>query len=70
MTQRVGSRNWMALEVFETRTYNVKVDVYSWSMVLYEMIMHKIPFQEMGTVGIMKTLKMGKYLCDDTFIVI
>jgi serine/threonine protein kinase len=38
----VGTRRYMATEIFNTSQYNDKVDVYSWSMILYEMLeLHK-----------------------------
>jgi serine/threonine protein kinase len=36
--------SYMAPEVFERRTYDEKVDVYSFGIILWEMIATKIPF--------------------------
>mmetsp|Transcript_127973 Transcript_127973/g.368717 ORF Transcript_127973/g.368717 Transcript_127973/m.368717 type:complete len:287 (-) Transcript_127973:49-909(-) len=44
MTVNAGTYHWMAPEVFCEEHYDSKVDVYSFSMVLYELICQAIPF--------------------------
>lgn len=45
MTQAVGSDyKYRAAEVTTTPHYNCKADVYSWAMVVYEMLSGKVPF--------------------------
>jgi len=46
MTKEVGSANWMAPEM-ATGNYNEKVDIYSFAMVLFEMIGQEIPFDDL-----------------------
>jgi serine/threonine protein kinase len=46
MTIAAGTCHWMAPEVFQTNTYDEKVDVYSFSMILFEIICREIPFEE------------------------
>lgn len=47
-TMDVGTFHWMAPEVFiEDGVYDEKVDVYSFGMILYELICSKIPFEEL-----------------------
>mmetsp|Transcript_4526 Transcript_4526/g.8051 ORF Transcript_4526/g.8051 Transcript_4526/m.8051 type:complete len:568 (-) Transcript_4526:330-2033(-) len=41
----VGTRRYMAPEVFLGQYYNVKADVYSWSMVLHAMLSLQRPFE-------------------------
>jgi len=41
-----GSRRYMAPEIFNTGRYNTNADVYSWSMVFYQMIVLKKPFDK------------------------
>jgi serine/threonine protein kinase len=45
MTQDCGTTYWMAPEQISTSSYDSKVDVYSYGMVLYEMLCERIPFQ-------------------------
>lgn len=46
MTKGAGTSHWMAPEVFLGTCYNEKVDVYSYAMVLFEIICRQIPFEE------------------------
>jgi serine/threonine protein kinase len=43
----VGTRRYMAPEVVVTRTYNTKVDVYSWALVFFEMVAQQRPYDNM-----------------------
>lgn len=40
----VGTRRYMAPEVIRDRRYNCKVDVYSWSMVVWQLFTHCKPY--------------------------
>eukprot|EP00934_Nitzschia_sp_Nitz4_P000703 Nitzschia sp. Nitz4//scaffold236_size30323//7599//8849//NITZ4_007985-RA/size30323-processed-gene-0.14-mRNA-1//-1//CDS//3329543484//703//frame0 len=44
----VGTRRYMAPEVLMGRYYNQKVDVYSWAIVLYELLTLEKPFHGMS----------------------
>lgn len=44
MTGEVGTRRYMAPEVATNRLYGCKADVYSWSMVFWEMLQLEKPF--------------------------
>lgn len=46
MTKGIGTVHWMAPEVFESSDYNEKVDVYSFAMLLYEVIAKEPPFDD------------------------
>mmetsp|Transcript_13575 Transcript_13575/g.40458 ORF Transcript_13575/g.40458 Transcript_13575/m.40458 type:complete len:445 (+) Transcript_13575:157-1491(+) len=46
MTMNVGTLQWMAPEVHMSESYDEKVDVYSFAMVLYEVAWQRIPFNE------------------------
>lgn len=50
MTNNRGSAAWMAPEVFKTSNYTEKCDVYSWSLILWEMMSRKQPFNELPNV--------------------
>ena len=39
-----GTPLWMAPELFEEKQYNVKVDVYAFSMILYQLVTGNAPF--------------------------
>lgn len=44
MTNNQGTPSWMAPEVFKGKKYNVKCDVYSFGITLWEMVARKRPF--------------------------
>merc|ERR1712032_1098057 len=46
MTFGAGTLNWMAPEVLGGTQYDEKVDVYSYAMVVYEVICVEIPFED------------------------
>ncbi|KAM3870860.1 mitogen-activated protein kinase kinase kinase 7-like [Diretmus argenteus] len=48
MTNTKGSAAWMAPEVFEGNNYSEKCDVFSWGIILWEVITRKKPFDEIG----------------------
>jgi serine/threonine protein kinase len=52
MTQLCGSTYWMAPEQIATDCYDCKVDVYSYGVVLYEMLCESIPFLGMQPVEV------------------
>lgn len=58
MTAETGTYRWMAPELYSTVTlrlgekkhYNLKVDVYSFSIVLWELITNRMPFEGMSNL--------------------
>merc|ERR1712187_1099942 len=46
MTMNAGTNNWMAPEVIEGTRHDERVDIYSYAMVLWEIICRSIPFGE------------------------
>uniref|UniRef100_T1J3V1 Mitogen-activated protein kinase kinase kinase 7 n=1 Tax=Strigamia maritima TaxID=126957 RepID=T1J3V1_STRMM len=48
MTNNKGSAAWMAPEVFEGFSYSEKCDVFSWGIILWEVITRHKPFSELG----------------------
>ncbi|KAJ8356049.1 hypothetical protein SKAU_G00188430 [Synaphobranchus kaupii] len=48
MTNNKGSAAWMAPEVFEGHNYSEKCDVFSWGIILWEVITRRKPFDEIG----------------------
>ncbi|XP_076637858.1 mitogen-activated protein kinase kinase kinase 7 [Colletes latitarsis] len=48
MTNNKGSAAWMAPEVFEGSRYTEKCDVFSWGVILWELLSRKKPFDEIG----------------------
>jgi len=46
MTVAAGTCHWMAPEVFTGSSYDEKVDVYSFAMILFEIVCREIPFEE------------------------
>uniref|UniRef100_H2Y4J4 Mitogen-activated protein kinase kinase kinase 7 n=1 Tax=Ciona savignyi TaxID=51511 RepID=H2Y4J4_CIOSA len=48
MTNNKGSAAWMAPEVFEGCQYSEKCDVFSWGIILWEVLTRRKPFDELG----------------------
>ncbi|BFZ10308.1 hypothetical protein BsWGS_13345 [Bradybaena similaris] len=48
MTNNKGSAAWMAPEVFEGSNYSEKCDVFSWGIILWEVLTRRKPFDEIG----------------------
>ncbi|XP_045775097.1 mitogen-activated protein kinase kinase kinase 7-like [Maniola jurtina] len=49
MTNNKGSAAWMAPEVFEGSSYTEKCDVFSWGIILWEVLSRRKPFEEGGS---------------------
>lgn len=48
MSDNRGSAAWMAPEVFEGKMYTEKCDVYSWGIILWEVLTRRVPFEDLG----------------------
>lgn len=48
MTNNKGSAAWMAPEVFEGNAYTEKCDIFSWGIILWEILSRKKPFDDIG----------------------
>uniref|UniRef100_A0A1S4M3R0 Tak1, putative n=1 Tax=Ixodes scapularis TaxID=6945 RepID=A0A1S4M3R0_IXOSC len=48
MTNNKGSAAWMAPEVFESSNYTEKCDVFSWGIILWEVLTRRKPFEDCG----------------------
>ncbi|CAG2168709.1 unnamed protein product [Oppiella nova] len=48
----LGSARWMAPEVFESSKYTEKCDVYSWAIILWEVLARRIPFDWLENVDL------------------
>ncbi|XP_015114804.1 mitogen-activated protein kinase kinase kinase 7 [Diachasma alloeum] len=48
MTNNKGSAAWMAPEVFEGSKYTEKCDIFSWGVILWEVLTRKKPFDDIG----------------------
>lgn len=62
MTNNKGSAAWMAPEVFEGSNYTEKCDVYSWGIILWQVLTRRKPFSEVGgnALRIMWSVHQGK----------
>eukprot|EP00812_Abedinium_dasypus_P013356 NODE_685_length_1408_cov_282.135255.p1 GENE.NODE_685_length_1408_cov_282.135255~~NODE_685_length_1408_cov_282.135255.p1 ORF type:complete len:250 (-),score=56.58 NODE_685_length_1408_cov_282.135255:641-1390(-) len=52
MTKAAGTNHWMAPEVYTSSKYDEKADVYSYAMILFEIICREIPFEEEEAVTV------------------
>ncbi|GIY57148.1 mitogen-activated protein kinase kinase kinase 7 [Caerostris darwini] len=61
MTNTKGSAAWMAPEVFEGSKYSEKCDVYSWAIILWEVLTRKKPYNDgENAFGILWAVHRGK----------
>ena len=60
MTANAGTYHWMAPEVLGGNTYNEKVDIYSYGIVMYEVLCREIPFEETGLDGMKVAVAVSK----------
>mmetsp|Transcript_31654 Transcript_31654/g.73912 ORF Transcript_31654/g.73912 Transcript_31654/m.73912 type:complete len:331 (-) Transcript_31654:202-1194(-) len=58
LTPATGTAHWMSPEAFGSN-YDAKVDVYSYAMVLFEVICRKVPFQEVESAVVERYTKQG-----------
>jgi len=54
LTQTAGTANWMAPEMNCTTDYGPAVDVYSFGMLLYEMLTNEVPWKGLDPIVILK----------------
>ena len=60
MTANAGTYHWMAPEVLGGSCYNEKVDVYSYGIVMYEVLCREIPFEDTGLDGMKVAVAVSK----------
>lgn len=52
MSIEIGTPCWMAPEIFESRNYTNKVDVYSFGIVMWEMLTESVPFKGLNAIQV------------------
>lgn len=57
MTLRIGTFHWMAPEMLDSDNYSYKVDVYAFSIMLWEMITSNVPYQGLDPLKILINVK-------------
>lgn len=61
LNSKVGSLNWCAPEILlQSMPYTDKADVYSFGMVLWELLTHEAPFAGMHPLQIVRAIDQGK----------
>ena len=60
MTGLVGTFNYMAPEIIAKTGYNLKADVFSFGMMLWEMIKKEIPFNDLGPMNAGRAILNGQ----------
>jgi len=60
MTANVGTPIWMAPEVFTSQDYSQKADIYSFGMVLFEVITGKLPFENISSYELPSLITKGQ----------
>ncbi|KAF8819515.1 protein kinase domain-containing protein, partial [Cardiosporidium cionae] len=61
-TNAVGTYHWMAPEILAGKVYDRKVDVYSYGIVLYEIISGCLPYEEMAEIS--TPVQIGLAVCN------
>lgn len=54
MTKSAGTPNWMAPELNGDASYGPEVDVYSFAMILYELITDEIPWKNLDPIAVLR----------------
>jgi len=60
MTIAAGTCHWMAPECFSGSDYDEMVDVYSYAMIMFEMLCREIPFEEEEPAQVGKLILAGE----------
>jgi len=60
MTGETGSYVYMAPEVYKHETYNLKVDQYAYSMIVYQAFQHERPFKALRPVDAARAASTGR----------
>ncbi|CAD8088086.1 unnamed protein product [Paramecium sonneborni] len=57
---RIGTPHWMAPEIMRGETYQEKADVYSFGMILWEIITQQIPYEGLSQTQIIGSVGYGE----------
>mmetsp|Transcript_8968 Transcript_8968/g.22969 ORF Transcript_8968/g.22969 Transcript_8968/m.22969 type:complete len:295 (-) Transcript_8968:128-1012(-) len=60
MTVAAGTCHWMAPEVFTQSNYDERVDVYSYAMIMFEIICREIPFEDEEPANVGRLISKGQ----------
>ena len=60
LTMRLGTPHWMAPESLYGKGYSFPVDVYSFAMVLYELLTFKLPWAGMDPIAVTRAVVIEK----------
>eukprot|EP01127_Copromyxa_protea_P010497 TRINITY_DN2552_c0_g2_i1.p1 TRINITY_DN2552_c0_g2~~TRINITY_DN2552_c0_g2_i1.p1 ORF type:complete len:1280 (+),score=216.70 TRINITY_DN2552_c0_g2_i1:44-3883(+) len=60
MTGNVGTVAWIAPEVFQGKKYNDRADVYSFAIIMWELVTRKIPFSHLSSFAIPVSVIKGE----------
>ncbi|RWS26289.1 mitogen-activated protein kinase kinase kinase 7-like isoform X1 [Leptotrombidium deliense] len=60
MTSNRGTVAWMAPEVFQSQSYTESCDVYSWGVILWQVLSRQIPYENKTSYQIMWAVHVGE----------
>ncbi|KLO04704.1 kinase-like protein, partial [Schizopora paradoxa] len=56
----LGGPRWSAPELFESSQFTVETDVWAFGMILYELLIHKLPFfRQKSSIQVMRRIILG-----------
>jgi hypothetical protein len=59
MTGNIGTVGWIAPEIFQSKRYTEKCDVYSFGIILYELMAQLLPFKDIASFKIPQMVVKG-----------
>jgi len=61
---RIGTPHWMAPEILRGEKYTEAADVYSYGMVVWEMLTRKVPYYGLSSIQIIGTVGYNRHCVD------
>jgi serine/threonine protein kinase len=62
MTRYVGTWRWMAPEVFSSTEYDERVDVFSFGIMMYEVLTRTVPYEDKWALDVPASARIGLHI--------
>jgi len=53
---KLGTLNWLPPEVIRGEAYTFSSDIYSYGMILYEILTHKVPYEDYSQIDVIRLI--------------